>query len=253
MPNSRAGILAVLTAVLLSACTDLGPPPDEPPSPSAAAPVAAEPGPPPQSFTLVAAGDVRLHQGRSLTAGALQDDGRYDFSGVLAPVAPLISAADLAICHLETPVAPPGGPYRGYPRFAVQPEIVDALAGAGYDLCSTASNHALDDGTDGLVRTLVALDAAGIAHTGTYRTEAESAEPRIVAAGGIRVGHVAGTSGLNGASPPAGHEWSVEVDAVPDVDGAGCRRHAHGPPARRSWWPACTAASSTGRTRRRTR
>ena len=168
---------------------------------------------------MVATGDVLVHQDRALTAGALQDDGSYDFSGVLAPVAPLIGAADLAICHLETPVAPPGGPYRGYPRFAVQPEIVTALAGAGYDLCSTASNHSLDDGTEGLVRTLDALDAAGIAHTGTYRSEAESIEPRIVEAGGVRVGHVAATFGLNGAPLPDGREWSVDVAPVPDVDG----------------------------------
>jgi poly-gamma-glutamate synthesis protein (capsule biosynthesis protein) len=96
---------------------------------------------------------------------------------------------------------------------------VDALAGAGYDLCSTASNHSLDDGTDGLVRTLDALDTAGIAHTGTYRTEAESREPRIVDVGGIRVGHVAGTFGLNGVPLPADREWSVDVADVPDVAG----------------------------------
>jgi poly-gamma-glutamate capsule biosynthesis protein CapA/YwtB (metallophosphatase superfamily) len=172
---------------------------------------------PPESFTLVASGDVLIHQDLDLTAGALQDDGSYDFSAVLAPVAPIISAADLAICHLETPVAPPGGPYRGYPSFAVQPEIVEALAGAGYDLCSTASNHSLDDGDDGLVRTLDTLDAAGIAHSGTYRTEAESIEPTIVDVDGVRVGHVAATYGLNGGGPPAGREWEVTVEDLPDV------------------------------------
>jgi poly-gamma-glutamate capsule biosynthesis protein CapA/YwtB (metallophosphatase superfamily) len=173
----------------------------------------------PESFTLVATGDVLVHQGGSLTEGALQADGTYDFSGVLAPVAPMISAADLAICHLETPVAPPGGPYRGYPSFAVQPEIVDALAGAGYDECSTASNHSLDDGTDGLVRTLDALDAAGLGHAGTYRTQAESTAPQILDVHGVKVGHVAGTFGLNGRSAPPGREWSVDVDPAPDVDG----------------------------------
>lgn len=175
--------------------------------------------PGPDSFTLVATGDVLIHQDRALTAGAEQGDGSHDFSAVLAPVAPLIEDADLAICHLETPVAPPGGPYRGYPSFAVQPEIVDALAGVGYDLCSTASNHSLDDGTDGLTRTLDVLDAAGIAHTGTHRSEAESLEPTLVDAAGITIGHVGGTFGLNGVPLPAGREWSVDVVAVPDVDG----------------------------------
>jgi poly-gamma-glutamate synthesis protein (capsule biosynthesis protein) len=202
----RAGLLSLL---LLAACGD-GAPPQQPPA--APATVTAEP----QSFTLVATGDVLIHQDLELTAGAQRDDGSYDFSAVLAPVASLIGAADLAICHLETPVAPPGGPYRGYPSFAVQPEIVDALAGAGYDLCSTASNHSLDDGPDGLSRTLDALDAAGIAHTGTYRTEAESLEPTIVDVHGIKVGHVAATYGLNGGTSA---DWSVDVAQVPDVDG----------------------------------
>jgi poly-gamma-glutamate capsule biosynthesis protein CapA/YwtB (metallophosphatase superfamily) len=204
-----------VVAVLLAACSgDPGAVPDAPGSP----PASSSPAPP-QSFTLVATGDVLIHQDLQLTAGALQDDGSYDFAAVLAPVAPVISAADLAICHLETPVAPAGGPYRGYPSFAVQPEIVGALAGAGYDLCSTASNHSLDDGTDGLVRTLDALDAAGIAHTGTYRTEAESIQPQILDVDGVKVGHVAGTFGLNGIPLPAGREWAVDVADVPDVDG----------------------------------
>ncbi|MGY2064005.1 CapA family protein [Blastococcus sp. SYSU DS0619] len=219
MTYRRSAVLLALT-VLLAGCGGESQP-DAPQatttSPRASeAPRPTEP-PPPDSVTLLATGDVLVHQGRALTAGALQDDGGYDFSAVLAPVADLIGAADLAICHLETPVAPDGGPYRGYPSFAVQPEIVDALAGAGYDLCSTASNHSLDAGTDGLVRTLDVLDAAGVAHTGTYRSAAESTEPLVLDVDGVRVGHVAGTFGLNGVPLPTGREWSVDVVAVPDV------------------------------------
>jgi poly-gamma-glutamate capsule biosynthesis protein CapA/YwtB (metallophosphatase superfamily) len=217
----RRSASVLVAVVLVAGCSS----PDDSaaPAPSSAAasssapsavPVAA-----PESFTLVATGDVLIHQDRALTAGARQPDGSYDFTAVLAPVAPMIEAADLAICHLETPVAPVGGPYRGYPSFAVQPEIVDALAGAGYDLCSTASNHSLDDGTDGLIRTLDTLDEAGIAHSGTYRTEAESLQPTIVDVHGIKVGHVAATYGLNGGGAPADRAWEVRVADVPDVDG----------------------------------
>jgi len=216
----RAGLLSLL---LLAACgtpTRAEHPPPAAPSatPSATSSPSSSPAAP-QSFTVVATGDVLIHQDLELTAGALRGDGSYDFSSVLAPVAPLIRAADLAICHFETPVAPRGGPYRGYPTFAVQPEIVDALAGAGFDLCSTASNHSLDDGADGLVRTLDALDAAGIAHSGTYRTQADSLQPTIVDVHGIKVGHVAATYGLNGGGPPADRAWEVSVAGVPDVAG----------------------------------
>jgi poly-gamma-glutamate synthesis protein (capsule biosynthesis protein) len=214
-PRLRSAAL-LLVLVGLAACAPAAPPAPPPlaPPPSTAA---AEPAPP-QSFTLVATGDVLVHQGRALTTGAERGDG-HDFGAVLAPVAPVLRAADLAVCHLETPVAPPGGPYRGYPSFAVQPEIVDALAGAGYDVCSTASNHALDDGFDGLVRTLDALGAAGVAATGTHRSAAHAQQPRIVEAAGVRVGHVAVTFGLNGVPLPAGREWSVDVFDVPDVTG----------------------------------
>lgn len=189
--------------------------PTEEPGPSST----STPPPPPDSFTLVATGDVLVHQGRALTEGARRADGGYDFADVFAPVAGLIGDADLAVCHLETPVAADGGPYRGYPSFAVQPEIVDALAGAGYDLCSTASNHSLDDGFDGLTRTLDALAAAGIGATGTHRTQEASRQPTIVDLDGVRVGHVAATFSLNGVPLPAGREWSVDVADLPDVEG----------------------------------
>ncbi|MGQ4818999.1 CapA family protein, partial [Enterococcus faecium] len=65
----------------------------------------------------MATGDVLIHQDGALTAGAAVEGGGYDFENVFAPVAPMIRAADLAISHLETPVAAPGGPFRGYPRF----------------------------------------------------------------------------------------------------------------------------------------
>jgi poly-gamma-glutamate synthesis protein (capsule biosynthesis protein) len=167
---------------------------------------------------VLAAGDVLIHQDLELTQGARLPGG-YDFSGVLAPVAPIVRGADLAICHLETPVAPPGGPFRGYPTFDVQPQIVTALAGAGFDVCSTSSNHSLDDGFGGLVRTLDTLDAAGIRHSGTYRSQAESLTPTILDVHGVRIAEVAGTYGLNGGGPPAAEPWSVDVEHVPDVSG----------------------------------
>jgi len=217
--RNRSGALVVLVLVL-TGCSGGTEQPD------ATGAQSQEPGPspasvppPPDSFTLVATGDVLVHQGRALTQGARRPDGSYDFADVFTPVAGLIGDADLAVCHLETPVAADGGPYRGYPSFAVQPEIVDALAGAGYDLCSTASNHSLDDGFDGLTRTLDALEAAGIGATGTHRSEEASRRPTIVDLDGVRVGHVAATFSLNGVPLPAGREWSVDVADLPDVEG----------------------------------
>jgi len=179
----------------------------------------------PASVTVVATGDVLIHQGSALVRGAAAAGGAngrgFDFSGVFADVAPVIQGADLAICHLETPVAPPSGPFTGYPTFNVQPQIVDALVGAGYDTCSTASNHSMDAGFDGLVRTLDTLDAHGLGHTGTFRTAGESQTPHIMTIAGVRVAHISWTFGLNGFREPAGRAWAVnDFDPTgPQVDG----------------------------------
>lgn len=194
-------------------------------TPAAAAALPAPPESPAQSFTVLASGDVLVHQRGRLVAGAAQA-GRatgtgYDFSGVFAPVAPLVRAADLAICHLETPVAEPGGPFTGYPVFAAQPQILDALVATGYDVCSTASNHAIDKGFAGIARTADAMDTAGLRHTGTFRSEPESITPLILDVAGVRVGHVSWTYGLNGIREPNDKQWAVnDFNANrPDVSG----------------------------------
>jgi poly-gamma-glutamate synthesis protein (capsule biosynthesis protein) len=222
---NRTRVLAVLSAVLLAGCAPAVPATPDPTtarSPAASAGAAASPAPA-DSFTLVATGDVLVHQDRALVAGAAAAGRRtgrgYDFTDVLAPVAPIIRAADVAVCHLETPLAPPGGPFSGYPRFDVQPQIVDALAGAGYDTCSTASNHSLDAGVDGIARTLDDLDAARIRHAGTARSPDEATTPTVLDVHGVRVAQVAATFGTNGVPVPKDRDWAVNVFDAPDVSG----------------------------------
>lgn len=187
---------------------------------SATAPAApASPPAPAESFTVLASGDVLIHQRGRLVATAQRagqaNGAGYDFTGILAPVAPTVQAADLAICHLETPVAEAGGPFSGYPSFSVQPQILDALVATGYDACSTASNHSLDKGFAGLTRTADALDAAGLKHTGTFRTPQDATTPLIMDVAGVKVGHVSWTYGLNGIREPGDKRWAVN-DFSPD-------------------------------------
>jgi len=182
--------------------------PGPPAGPAAPAPDPSSGSAPARSFTVLASGDVLIHQHGRLVAGAAragQANGTgYDFTPALAPVAPTVQAADLAICHLETPVAEPGGPFTGYPSFSVQPQILHALAATGYDTCSTASNHSLDTGFAGLVRTADAMDAAGLRHTGTFRSAQERDTPLMIDIAGVAVAHLSWTYGLNGIPEPAG-------------------------------------------------
>ncbi|CAI3798766.1 CapA family protein [Pseudarthrobacter sp. MM222] len=132
-----------------------------------------------------------------------------DFGPLLEGQRRYLARSDLAICHLETPVADPAGPFSAYPSFNVPPQIIPAARAVGYQACTTASNHTIDRGTEGLVRTLDALDAAGVQHTGSYRTEAESRGVLILQTPAARIAVVAGAYGLNGQSPE--RPWQVDL------------------------------------------
>jgi poly-gamma-glutamate synthesis protein (capsule biosynthesis protein) len=164
----------------------------------------------PAQLTVLASGDVLLH--RTLWRQAARDArGRgqrgFDFRPLFAGVRGAVSGADLAICHLETPVGRPNGRFTGYPRFNVPPQVLAALAHTGYDTCSTASNHSLDQGTAGVRATLDALDAAGIAHAGTYRSAREHDTPTLLSVRGVPVAHLSYTFSFNGLRRPPGMSW----------------------------------------------
>ena len=173
------------------------------------------------SVTVVMNGDLLWHN--TLWYGAKEDAQRrghdgYDFTPLLAGLRPVIASADLAICHEEVPLARPGGPYRNYPLFAAPPQVVRAIAATGYDVCTTASNHSVDQGFAGLKRTLDDLDRAKIAHAGTARTKAESERPTIFTTRqGIKIGIVAATVSLNGLPMPKGKPWAVHRAGAGDL------------------------------------
>ncbi|MFF7070689.1 CapA family protein [Streptomyces pseudovenezuelae] len=171
------------------------------PAPAAAAP---------RGFTLVASGDVLPHS--SIIDRARFDAGGngYDFRPMLAGVRSVVSRADLALCHMET-VYGANGDYTGYPTFKSPPEVAQALAVTGYDGCSTASNHTLDDGAGGIRRTLDALDRAGVRHAGSARTEGEARTVTVLRAGPAKVAHLAYTYDTNGFPLPQGQPWAVNL------------------------------------------
>ena len=149
-------------------------------------------------------------------AVAKRQQSGYDFDPIFASAEPDIKAADLAICHMETPYGQTGGPFTGYPVFEVPPQIAGTLHDVGYDTCSTASNHSLDGGEAGIDRTLDALDAAGVKHTGTARTAAEAATPDILTVNGVKVAQLSYAFGFNGLIRPAGKPWLANLINVPD-------------------------------------
>lgn len=163
----------------------------------------------PRSFSVVATGDLLSHGSVLSQARADSGGSGYDYSRMFSAVSPTIAAADLAICHLETPIVPPGvEPGVSLPIFGAPPELAAEIRKAGYDRCSTASNHSLDQRVAGIDATLNAFEVAGLGQAGMGRTATEGG-PAHVEVNGVAVAHLSASYGFNGFSPPADQPWRV--------------------------------------------
>lgn len=175
----------------------------------------ASPTPKLRTISIVSSGDILLHERLWAQAKADGTDGNWDFFPQLADLEPVISSADLALCHLETPLAKLNVDYQGYPTFNVPPQITDAITKLGFDMCGTASNHSLDQGFSGITRTIETLDAAGIPHTGTAVSQDAASKPLIMDVqttnGVVKVGILSYTYGFNGFERDADKAWSANL------------------------------------------
>lgn len=202
------------------------------PTPEASPSVAPSPSPTPTDapdptveFTVVAAGDVLTHTPVNRSAAV---DGGYDYARLMEGVRPYIEGADLALCHLEVPVAPPGVAPSGYPIFGAPAELVRDLDAVGWDGCSLASNHSVDRGTAGVEATLAAFDAERLQHAGVARDadEADRTTFYSVRTGTrtVTIAHLSFSYGTNGM--PVRGPWQVNLfdadraDAAPIVEAA---------------------------------
>ncbi len=181
---------------------------------------------------MLGSGDVLIHPPLWQQAAAdARAEGRagYDFSAIYQSIAPDVRTADVATCELETPLAPPTGPFSGWPNFNAPPQVLTALKADGYTSCTTASNHTLDQGYPGVARTLAELDAAGLRHTGSARSAAEAAKPLIeTTSSGVKVAQLAYAFGFNGIPLPAGQPWLANLTSVPAILAAAHRARLAG-------------------------
>jgi hypothetical protein len=189
-----------------------------------------------RAITVAATGDI-LPENAVLAAGAAAaaaaEGRRYDFGPLLAPHTPIVAAAMLAICHMEVPIGWPGesvgalGRSNTANRLLGPAELAEAVAEAGYDRCSTASNHSYDLWEGGVASTLGMLDAVGVTHTGTARTpeeDAASAAPFLVR--GVKVAHLSWSLASNTELPERWRFHYTSRDPAPVLAEIGAARAA---------------------------
>jgi poly-gamma-glutamate synthesis protein (capsule biosynthesis protein) len=174
----------------------------------------------PVRFTVSVSGDLLIHSPVYERAQALAGGRGYDFAPMLKQVRPYVRGADLALCHVEVPMTP--APPASFPIFNTPPELADAIAKTGWEACDTASNHSLDQGQEGIAETLKALDRAGVEHTGSYASKADSRKTLMLGVKGVRLAYLAYTTDTNGIPVPT--PWSLNVADKPDGVIADARR-----------------------------
>lgn len=159
-----------------------------------------------QTITILAAGDVLLHK-------KLQTFGiEKGFATLWQKFIPNIQSADIAYANLEGPVAENLLPtsieakpdtdidkiYTSFPMFNYPPQLVDALKQTGFDIVSTANNHALDRSSRGIDKTLDKLKQSDLSFIGTRQNNSTMPFFKIISAKGISMLWIACTQDTNG-------------------------------------------------------
>lgn len=182
--------------------------------------------------TVLAGGAVQFKEactpGSSITIGAVGDFLIHDplqkkayrqgsFRNIWKDFENYTQDADIMYGNLEVPTArgldknlvqqaDPGlvfdnKVHTSFPAFNVHPTLLKDIIASGFDIVSTANNHALDRGTSGVGKTIDELEQAGLPFVGTRRLN-ENREPyTLVDAKGFRTAWVACSFIMNQKDP----------------------------------------------------
>ncbi|MBD2578115.1 CapA family protein [Oscillatoria sp. FACHB-1406] len=198
--------LAFTSLFLLSSCT-LSPAPRK-------LTIAPAPAPTSKQYTteaeLVAVGDILMHM--ALTrSGYNAQTKTYNFDRFFTETKSIISSGNWAIANLETTLAGSELGYSEFPLFNAPAPIVDAAKKAGFNILTTANNHALDKGEIGVLNTIKNIRSRGVASTGTASSPQEAQKILIVTKNQISMAILAYSFSTNGIPIPQGKNYLVSL------------------------------------------
>ncbi len=165
----------------------------------------------PAEITIRMVGDILLHD--RVSQYAKQEDGTYRYDAIFDGLEEELQEADLAIVNQEVIIAGEEFGVSGYPCFNAPFEMGDALVDAGFDVVCHGTNHALDQGKDGLLSCLAfwKTEYPEVAVLGINETAEEQDEIYIFEQDGIKVAVLNYTYGTNGIPLPADMPYAVNL------------------------------------------
>lgn len=163
------------------------------------------------TIELLAVGDNIAHE--TIRETGMREEGPWNYDAVYEHVKEDVEAADLAVVTQETIFVEDREDVSGYPSFGTPPEFGDALVNAGFDVIASATNHALDKGTDSIEYTLNwwKENHPDIAVLGLHESQEAAEEIPVISCKDLKVAMLDYTYGLNGLELPEGQEYMVDV------------------------------------------
>ena len=163
------------------------------------------------TISMLATGDALIHNAVYWEyAIGDRDTGPYNFDGALDYVRDIVSKYDIAYYNQETPIA--GGNPSGYPRFSTPSEFGDAMIKAGFNMISTATNHTIDKGEDGILNFYNYLkEQDGIAFNGISDSKENRNTYIIGEKNNITYAMLSYTTSTNGLPVPSGKDYLLNV------------------------------------------
>lgn len=161
------------------------------------------------TIRLSVVGDIMCHTPQ--LAYAKTDNDKYDFDPVFREVNKYFSKADFLLGNFETVTGGSDKEYTGYPFFNTPDDFVASLKHSGFNILSTANNHALDQGEKGALRTIEIIKKNRINYNGTFNSQRDRDSIRIFNIKGIKTAYLAYSYGTNGNPIPKEKPYLINI------------------------------------------
>lgn len=169
-----------------------------------------------QKLSFIAVGDNLIHT-KIIESGYIDTNNTYVFDDLYANFKDKISDIDIKIINQETILIDDSKEYSGYPNFGSPFEIGLAVKNAGFNVITHATNHTLDKGEAGILKSIEFWSKYDdIALLGIYNSQDDSENLTIIQKNGIKIAFLNYTYGLNDHKTPKNKEYLV--DLLSDTD-----------------------------------
>lgn len=158
--------------------------------------------------SFVVFGDNLIHE--PIYTYGLNHSGNFDF--LYENIKERIAESDIAVINQETPFVEDSAEYGDYPRFGTPIQVGEAIAEAGFNVVTCATNHALDRGTEGVHTTKEFFTSHDILCLGIQSEEETERKPyEVIMRKGAKFALFNYTYGTNGNVLPEGYPYMVHL------------------------------------------